>query len=99
MNEPRQKKRRLTVPVVALLALLPLLYVASAAPVLSLFVRGRHPGPLAKSLEFETFQRIWLSCYDPVLWLANRWPLREPLSWWAKSWGVQWTWDHYASFG
>ena len=94
-SDPQRQRRRLSVPVVALLVLIPLLYVLSAAPVL----RGITGGdwiPIAEDAvvahgwvsRFSDGIELWRHWYGPALWLAKRPLLERPLGWWADVWDV-----------
>ena len=67
------------------LILSPVLYVLSYAPVFRL--AGNEPTFLAFGVVTYSPREGWQELYQPVEWLTDRTPLREPLLDWAGLWG------------
>lgn len=61
----------------ALLPLVPLLYVLSFGPVV--MVAGR------AGWDKGTIQAV----YAPIIWLHRHTPLRGPIQWYGRMWGIQ----------
>jgi hypothetical protein len=71
--------RRHRWPIVAAVALLPVLYVLSEAPLVKLTGQIPFEGP---------YGRYW-RVYQPVDWLYDETPLWMPLRAWARLWGAE----------
>lgn len=54
----------------------PLLYVLSVGPVAAIWIKYQLPVP-----PLEAF-------YAPLIWLHDHTPLKDPLDWYVKLWGV-----------
>ena len=76
--------------IIAFLVLLPILYVASSAPMLR-WTEGTHGGVVLVRTDRRSWDN-WLAVYKPVVWLAQPTNsfLADPLDWWFDVWGVQW---------
>lgn len=71
-----------------LLAILPLIYVMSYAPL----YRWMHGGDLLhafSSVWHHPHPAWWETPYEPVFFITDHTPLDTPLLWWADVWGVK----------